>query len=218
MNRKAFFVSMILPDNILIEKIQQAAKIYQKYVDKDVLIVFANSKKGPFYMYQFHAGAENFQHLAGVKSPNGAKWFYNKALDDKNTLKRNDIVPVDSIATTSSKIEILSNAVNLQDAKVYKFGKHDLVTLKNQFSMAIGNAQNIMGFDKRSNHLPVPVTVLNRSIYEFCSQPLRIFLILLKNVGDDKYHNIFYEITNNVLHKNAFDDSILSLIDCSLWS
>lgn len=206
----------ILPDDVIIWKVRSAARIYQQYVDKDILLVFAKSRKGPFYTYQFHAGKENFQHLAGVKYPKGANRFFDRCLDDKNILKRNEIVPAEHIKTTSSKINVLPEILNLKNAKVYKCGERDLVTMKNRFSMAIGNKQGIMGFDKRSYYLPVPVTVMNRSIYEFCSVVSNIFLIMVKSEKDDKYSDIFYEITEDILHKAAFGCNIRKMIDTGL--
>lgn len=202
----------VLPDDILIEKIRRAAKIYQQYVDKDVLLVFAKSKKGPFYTYQFHAGKENFQHLAGVKYPKGAQIFFEKCLDDNHILRRNEIVPRENIKSTSSKIEVLSNAVDLKKAKAYRLGEKDLITMHNSFSMAIGNTENVMGFDKRSYYLPIPVTVMKRSIYDFCSEVSNIYLIMIKDRKDDKYSDVFYEITKDIIQKAEFGENVLSLI------
>ena len=118
---------------------------------------------------------------------------------------------------TSSKINVLPEALDLKKAKGYKLGEKDLITLNNEFSMAIGNVQHIMGFDKRAYQLPIPVTVMNRSIYDFCSEVSTIFLIMTKEVASDKYSDEFYEITKDLLHKASFDGKILSLIDDSLF-
>ena len=141
----------VLSDDLLIKKLKIAAKKYQQYVNKDILIVYARSKKGPFFAYEFHAGEENFQHLAGVKSPNGAVWFFNKCLDQKNPIERKDIVPKKDIKTTSSKINILPEAVDLTKAKAYKIGEKDLITLNCEFDIAIGNVPfgQDKVFDKR---------------------------------------------------------------------
>lgn len=202
----------VLPDKILIKKIRQAAKKYYEYANKEVLLIFAASKSGPFYTYQFWAGKENFQHLAGIKSPNGAEWFFDRCLDDKQILKREEIVVKQDIKTTSSKIEVLPDVVDLKKAKAYKLGKKNLITLNVKFSVAIGNNQSIMGLDKRNNNLPIPVTVLNRSIYEFCSNVATIYLIMTKNQNEEKYSNIFYEITSDIIHKADFNEEILQMI------
>lgn len=51
MANHTFNAGKILPDNILIQKLRQAAKVYQNYADLDVLIVYAKIKEGPFHYY-----------------------------------------------------------------------------------------------------------------------------------------------------------------------
>lgn len=208
-----FCNNKVLSDELLVRKLRHAARIYYQYVDKDVLVVYAKSKQGPFHTYEFHAGKENFQHLAGVKSPDGAAVFFDKCIDDGNILSRKDIVPKDNIKVTSAKIGVLSDALNLKKSKAYKFGHKDLITLKNVFDMAIGNIQSVMGFSKRSYCLPVPVTVMDRSIYEFCSEVESIYLIMLKEPSDAKYSVLFYEITKDILHKADFGYDVLKKIN-----
>ncbi len=198
----------ILSDADLVRKVRVAAKIYRQYAEKDVLIVYAKSKKGPFFTYEFHAGNENFQHLAGVKSPKGAEVFFNRCLDDVIKLTRDEIIPKDNIKITSAKIDVLPMAIDLKKAKAYRFGEKNLITLVNSFEMVIGNKQCVMGFDKRSYQLPIPITVMDRSIYEFCTEVCSISLIMLKSTSDEKYSEILYEITENIIQKANFDEDI----------
>lgn len=216
MKRYQIYGNKVLSDNLLVKKVKQAAKVYEKYVDKDVLMVYATSKKGPFYSYQFHAGKQNFQHLAGIQFPDGAEAFFDRCLDNVNILKRKEIVAKDNITTTSSKINVLANALDLTKSKMYRCGEKNLITLSNSFDMAIGNSDHVMGLDKRSCKLPVPVTVMDRSIYEFCSEVSSIFLIMLKAPKDQKYSKILHEITPDILHKAYFEADIFRLIDDSL--
>ena len=58
----------------------------------------------------------------------------------------------------------MPNAVDLKKAKMYKIGERNLITLFNSFEIAIGNTQSVMGLEKKGYYLPVPVTVLDRSI------------------------------------------------------
>lgn len=203
----------VLPDNILIKNLRKAASIYKEYADKDILIVYDKGRNGSFDTYEFHAGADNFQHLAGVKSPQGAAWFFNKCLDDKNKIQRKDIVPKENIKITSAKISVLPDAIDLKKSKAYKFGKKDLATLNVKFEVALGNSSNIMGLDRRKGCLPIPVTVMDRSLYEFCTQASKISLIMLKDKEDDKYKDVFYEITKDILDKAEFDNEIWERID-----
>ena len=96
----------ILPELLMKQKLKCAAEKYKKYVDSDILVIYSKSKNSPFEMYEFMVTEVHFQHLAGVKYPHGAKLFYEKCL--KGDITMNDIVPVENMKTTSSKIEVLS--------------------------------------------------------------------------------------------------------------
>lgn len=87
-----------------------------------------------------------------------------------------------------------------------------MVTLKNRFSMGIGNSQTIMGLDKRDQNLPIPVTVMNRKITDFCSEPCSIFLIMKKKIGIEKYNELVYEKSKNILSKIEISDDIRNRI------
>lgn len=201
----------ILPEHIIKLKLKKAAEKYNKYVGSDILVIYSKSKKSSYEMYEFMVTKSHFQHLAGVKYPQGAERFYEKCLVADITAK--DIVPVENMKITSSEIEVLSDAIDLYSAKIYKIGEKDLETLKNRFTMAIGNSLTVMGFDKREQILPIPVTVMNRKISDFCSEPCSIFLIMKKKIGDEKYNEIVYEKTKDIFNKIEFDKKIREKID-----
>ncbi len=201
----------VLSENLMKRNLQCAAQIYDRYVGSDILIVYSRSKTLPYEVYEFMAESSHFQHLAGVKYPKGADAFYGKCLIGDISMK--DIVPVENMKTTSSKIEVLPQAIDLYSAKIYKIGKKDLETLKNRFSMGIGNSQTIMGLDRRGQNLPIPVTVMNRKINDFCSEPCSIFLVMKKKIGTEKYNNLVYEKTKDIFSKIEFTDDIKDKID-----
>lgn len=200
----------ILPENQIKNNLQHAAQIYSHYAGCDILVVYSKSKTLPYEVYEFMAESSHFQHLAGIRSPKGADTFYKKCLNGDISMK--DIVPVENMKMTSSKIEVLPQAIDLYSAKIYKIGKKDLVTLKNRFSMGIGNSQTIMGLDKRDQNLPIPVTVVNRKITDFCSEPCSIFLIMKKKIGIEKYNELVYEKSKNILSKIEISDDIRNRI------
>ena len=78
MSKYSRYDKCVLSDKLLVKRVRQAAKKYSEYVEKEVLLIFATSRKGPFYIYEFWAGKENFQHLAGIQSPNGAELFWTR--------------------------------------------------------------------------------------------------------------------------------------------
>jgi len=201
----------ILPEHIMKLKLKEAAEKYSRYVGCDILVIYSKSKNTPYEDYEFMAEEEHFQHLAGVKYPQGAKLFYEKCLNSDISLK--DIVPVENMKTTSSKIEVLPQAIDLYAAKMYKIGEKDLETLKNRFTMGIGNSSTIMGLDRRDQILPIPITVMNRKITDFCSEPCSIFMVMKKKIGIEKYNELVYEKTKDILAKIDFDDAIKDKID-----
>jgi len=201
----------ILPELLLKQKLKSAAEKYSKYVGCDILVIYSKSKKSPFEIYEFMVTEAHFQHLAGVKYPQGAKCFYEKCL--KGDIVIEDIIPVENMKTTSSKIEVLPQAIDLYSAKIYKIGEKDLGTMKNRFSMGIGNSQSIMGLDKREQKLPIPVTVMNRKITDFCSEPCSIFLVMKKKFGEEKYQEVVYEKVKDILAKMDFSEEIKGKIN-----
>ena len=200
----------ILPELLMKQKLKSAAEKYSKYVGCDILVIYSKSKNSPFETYEFMATEDHFQHLAGVKYPQGAKRFYEKCLNGDITAE--DIVPVENLKTTSSKIEVLPQALDLYASKIYKIGKKDLGTIKNRFTMGIGNSLTIMGLDQRDQKLPIPVTVMNRKITDFCSEPCSIFLVIKKRIGEEKYSEVVYEKTKDILTKIDFVDEIKAKI------
>ena len=200
----------ILPELLMKQKLKSAAEKYSKYVGCDILVIYSKSKNSPFETYEFMATEDHFQHLAGVKYPQGAKRFYEKCL--KGDITATDIIPVENLKTTSSKIEVLPQAIDLYSAKIYKIGEKDLGTMKNRFTMGIGNSLTIMGLDKREQVLPIPVTVMNRKITDFCSEPCSIFLVMKKKIGEEKYSEVVYEKTKDILEKIDFAEEIKNKI------
>ncbi len=201
----------VLSDKQMINNLHRAALIYERYVGCDILVVYSKSKNLPYKAYEFMAEKSHFQHLAGVKFPGGAERFYEKCL--AGTVARKDIVPAENIKTTSSKIEVLPQAIDLYSAKIYKIGKKDLITLKNRFSVGIGNAQTVMGIDQRDQRFPIPVTVMNRKITEFVSDPYSIFLVMKKSIGESLYKDVVYEKTSQIFSKIDFSEEIMNKIE-----
>lgn len=180
------------------------------------MVVFSKTKQGPFELYEFFVGKDNFQHLAGVRYPKGAEAFFDKCFHGVAEWK--DIVPAKSIGLTSVKIEVLPDAIDLRNGKLYKIGKKDLWTEFNKFSIVIGNVNSVMGIDKREYYLPIPVTVVKDSITKHCSDFQNIFLIMTKNIDDDMYTDILYEKTTDILHKAMFPVEILKKICPDMFS
>ena len=61
---------------------------------------------------------------------------------------------------------------------------------------------------------PVPTTLLNSAITNYCSDPQKIMFILQKTDADDTYNKLFYEIKKDLfqIEKEGFTDALKSLI------
>ena len=53
MSKYSRYDKCVLSDKLLVKRVRQAAKKYSEYVEKEVLLIFATSRKGPFYTYEF---------------------------------------------------------------------------------------------------------------------------------------------------------------------
>ena len=100
----------------------------------------------------------------------------------------------------------------------------NLVTRDNDFEMATGNMNGVMGYDSRikikgTNKVdrtksPIPTTLLNNAITDYCSRPQRIMFILQKADGESTYNKLFYEIKKDLFQteKEYFTDGLKALI------
>lgn len=99
-----------------------------------------------------------------------------------------------------SKVAIMEQMLDLRNSKCYKIGEKDLVTRDNDFEMATGNMNGVMGYDSRirikgTNKVdrtksPIPTTLLNNSITDYCSRPQKIMFILQKSDGENTYNKL----------------------------
>ena len=157
-------------------------------------------------------------HLAGIKSETlSANEFYEACIE--GTITREDCNPRRDANTMYSKVAIMEQMLDLRNSKCYKIGEKNLVTRDNDFEMATGNVNGIMGYDSRirikgtnkvdSTKSPIPTTLLNNSITDYCSRPQKIMFILQKSDGESTYNILFYEIKRDSMVAKA---SIIKII------
>lgn len=194
----------------IILSLGNAASLYSRYADKQLLFVFRNSKNDTYEYYEVYFGKRNFMHLAGIKSKTmNAIAFFEACLS--RTVKLEDCTPSHDMSTMLAKISVLEKLLDFRNAKLYKIGKKDLVTRDNDFEMMTGNASGIIGYDSRvkeagsknvsKKHLPVPTTVLTVSIMNYCRKPKKIMFVLEKSVSEEEYSTITYEIKKGLLQQ-----------------
>ena len=186
----------ILASEELLTILQKSAVLYSEYVDTTLLFIFREKKSDAYDYYEVRFGKNNFMHLAGIKSDTlRANEFYDACIE--GTITRENCNPRKDLKTMYSKVRVMEQTLDLRNSRCYKIGEKDLVTRDNDFEMATGNANGVIGYDSRirikgTNNidkakLPVPTTLLNNSITDYCSKPQKIMFILQKTDEESTY-------------------------------
>lgn len=213
-----------LNDVQLISELHYSAELYSKIANTFLLFIFNQNKNRPFDFYEIYFGAENFMHLAGIRSTTlSATDFYEACL--YSTICIEDCTPSHSKTNMNEKLSILKDMLNFQYSKCYKIGEKNLITRENDFRMATGNSSGVIGYDLRvpmrgSNEVnkdkkPFPTTLLTNPITSYCSDPKKIYFILQKRDDNQPYSHIYFEIKKGLLAEIllSFPDDIKSLIN-----
>ena len=213
----------ILASEELLTILQKSAVLYSEYVDTTLLFIFREKKSDAYDYYEVRFGKNNFMHLAVIKSDTlRANEFYDACIE--GTITRENCNPRKDLKTMYSKVRVMEQTLDLRNSRCYKIGEKDLVTRDNDFEMATGNANGVIGYDSRirikgTNNidkakLPVPTTLLNNSITDYCSKPQKIMFILQKTDEESTYKKIFYEIKKDLFQteKEFFTDELKRLI------
>lgn len=213
----------ILTPEELLTILYKSAILYSEYADTTLLFVFREKKSDAYDYYEVRFGKNNFMHLAGIKSETlSANEFYEACIE--RTVTREDCNPRRDANTMYSKVAIMEQMLDLRNSKCYKIGEKNLVTRENDFEMATGNMNGVVGYDSRirikgTNKVnrtksPIPTTLLNNSITDYCSTPQKIMFILQKADGENTYNKLFYEIKRGLFQaeKEFFQDELKDLI------
>lgn len=214
----------ILTSKELISILHKAAMLYSEYVDTTLLFIFREKKSAEYDYYDVRFGKNNFMHLAGIKSDAlNASDFFEACKN--GTITKEACKPRKDANTMYSKVAIMEQMLDLKNSKCYKIGEKDLVTRDNDFEMATGNTNGVIGYDSRiklkgtnivdRRKSPVPTTLLNNSIMDYCSKPHKIMFILQKLDGENTYNKVFYEIKKDLfqVEKAFFSDELKRLIN-----
>lgn len=222
MKYRAPYTRALTPEE-LVTILCKSAILYSEYADTTLLFIFREKKSDEYEYYEVRFGKNNFMHLAGIKSATlSATEFYEACI--AKAITREDCTPKKDANTMYSKVAIMEQMLDLRNSKCYKIGAKDLVTRDNDFEMATGNANGVVGYDSRikikgtnivdRTKLPIPTTLLNNPITDYCSHPQKIMFILQKSDGERTYNKLFYEIKKDLFQKEKefFSDELKSLL------
>lgn len=207
----------------LITILCESAILYSEYADTTLLFIFREKKSESYDYYEVRFGKNNFMHLAGIKSKTlSAIQFYEACVN--KTIKREECNPRRDSNTMYAKVSIMKQMLDLRNSKCYKIGAKNLVTRDNDFEMATGNKNGVVGYDSRikirgsqkidKTKSSIPTTLLNNSITDYCTRPQKIMFILQKSDEESTYNKLFYEIKKELFQaeKEFFSDELKSLI------
>lgn len=204
-------------DAELIRELHASALKYDTYANKKLLYIYrASGKNSPYESYEVFFGKENFMHLAGFKKRKiGATDFYSKCL--LGTLHLYEAEFKESRKASSAKLDALQTLLDYRHVKIYKIGDADLIREKNRFETGLGNYFGIIGFDRRKQPpaLPVPVTVMKRSISDYVSCPKNVIAILMKDSGSRLYDTVVGCVSDGI-KMSSLPEDIRAKIDPSL--
>ena len=213
---------ILAPEELLTIQ-HKSATLYSEYADTTLLFIFREKKADTYDYYEVRFGKNNFMHLAGIKSKTlSASQFYEACIN--RTLTREDCNPRRDSNTMYSKVGIMEQILDLRHSKCYKIGQKNLITRDNDFEMATGNVNGVIGYDSRINirgtnkvdktKSPIPTTLLNNSITDYCSKPQKIMFILQKSDEENTYGKLFYEIKKDLFQseKELFANELKALI------
>lgn len=186
-----------------LERLKRSATKYSEYADSTLLFVFRGSKTREYEFYEVRFGRNNFMHLTGIKSKTkNAIEFYESCVD--GTVRKEDCNPRHSSNNMYAKVAIMERLLDFQHSKCYKIGEKNLVTKDNDFEMAMGNSEGIIGYDVRISNkgnktvdtrkAAIPTTLLTNPLTSYCSHPQKIMFVLQKANGWEKYHKVIFEI------------------------
>lgn len=214
MNYKVQNVKLLTPEK-LISILHKSAKLYSEYADTTLLFIFREKKTDRYEFYEVRYGKNNFMHLAGIKSDSlTVDEFYEGCLE--GTITREHCNPRRDANTMYAKVGILEQMLDLRNSKCYKIGEKNLVTRFNDFEMATGNDKGVIGYDSRiKKKTPIPTTLLNSPITDYCSRPKKIMFILQREDCEDTYKKLFYEIKKDLFEseKEFFSEELKKLIE-----
>lgn len=213
----------ILTPEELVTILCKSARLYSEYADTTLLFIFREKKSDTYDYYEVRFGKNNFMHLAGIKSEIlSANEFFEACIE--GSITREDCNPRRDANTMYSKVAIMEQMLDLRNSKCYKIGEKNLVTRDNDFEMATGNSNGIMGYDSRIRIMgtdkvdrtksPIPTTLLNNPITDYCLKPQKIMFILQKSDGESTYNELFYEIKKDLFQteKEFFAEGLKALI------
>lgn len=169
---------------------------------KKYLIAFGS--KNDYKFVQIIIKQSSFWHLLGcvleADNNEGKNDTYNKCKNKINVAEK--ISSVHSFSEIKEKYEAMQNVFDfVTNAKQVKVGYAVGCPEEYLFKIGTGNNNGIVGYDypnQGNSNLLFPKSAQLKSISKISKTTYKILVILSKNIDEKDYHNIEYEIKENI--------------------
>ena len=206
-----------ISDEELIEYLHKGAKAYALYADTSLLFICQKSKESEYIFYEMKFWRRNFMHLTGIRSKTlNAEEFFDACLTNPANITIEDCTPIHDVILRSAKVSILYKMFDFKNSKLYKIGDVSTMSLYNTFDIATGNSEGLIGYSQPNpKSLPMPITLINAPISDYCKESYKIMFVLQKQIMRNKYRNCIYEIKKGLLSKEQglFSPELRGLIE-----
>lgn len=135
-------------------------------------------------------------HLVGVDSLTySAAEFYDACINERIVIS--DCSPSHgNYRERNRKNSRFKELFRFSHSMLYRIGTRDASTLYNDFQIMTGNRDGVIGYDDRDKTVSslIPVTLLDKGISEYCSNPEKI-LAVVEKCTDGESDIVLYECT-----------------------
>lgn len=191
-----------IPDELILQKLSQAAQTYDYYCNKDFLYISLSTNKNNLFMFEAQYAPEHFQHLCGINSETmSPSSFYKNTLS--NNISISDCTPSRNHTRHEilDKLNSLISLLNMKNIRMYRAGDKIQNVGNIDFDFAVGDS-SFIGYkiDARTK-MCFPLTNMIAPIADYCVNPKRVSLILSKTPDKKLYDTVEYEVSKHLLSK-----------------
>lgn len=190
-----------------LQHLNEAIKIYNRFVGKTYLIAYCVNKNHPFCFTEFIFRQKHFWHLLGCEfdgeknyTPEQKGYFYNSCLNGEDV--KEALNYTQSNKETDSKYAVFMKIFDIiSNAKEILITETDNSPEEAVFKIGAGKMIGTIGYAKDDNSSTYfPKTVQDKSIFKINPKAnKKIVFILSKPAGEQHYTEIEYEIKKEIV-------------------
>lgn len=171
------------PNNILINKIIEAANTYKNVCNKNLLYIALSQNPDNIFMFEAKYRPQHFAHLCGIYSNTmTAVEFYENCINNPAAITMECCTPSwhHSRIDICEKISVLSDLLNLRNMKAFRSGEKMQGVGNVDFDFGVGDGCFIGYKYEPNKNICFPYTNMVAPISSYCTDPRRVSLVLSK--------------------------------------